>query len=118
VTERVIAFLLIAEAMFGALRLAQVLPRLGFYDALAQLLIVVRGLVCAMEFAGGWMLAERRQNSARFAGLALLASAALTPLDVGLNLAPNDVFPTYRWSVTIGYGVLATAAAWLLFRRQ
>lgn len=111
---RLIAFLLIAESMFGAVRVAGLVPRLGEYDAIAVILILLRGALNAAQFAGGWMLASKRPHPYALAQSALVAAAVLTIFDVGFNLAPTDVYYWLRWRVTLAYIVYAlAAAAWL-----
>jgi hypothetical protein len=107
---RIIAFFLIAESMFGALRLSTLLAQIAIYDALAIALILARGAVNVLQFTGGWLLANRRPAGAVFARWALLAGAVLTIFDVGLQLAPTDIYPWYRWHVTAAYGMYAVAA--------
>src|SRR5512132_3559539 len=97
VLTRLIAFLLIAEALFSALRLATLLSQLGIYDPVAIALIVARGALGALQFTGGWMLATHRPAGPVLARWALAGGAALTVLDVGLRLAPSTVYYWYRW---------------------
>jgi hypothetical protein len=108
---RLIAFLLIAESMFGAVRVAGLVPRLGEYDAIAVIFILLRGVVDAVQFAGGWMLASTRPQGFALAQWGFVAAAGLTVFDVGFNLAPTDIYYWMRWQVTVGYAVYALAAA-------
>ena len=114
VIARAIAFLLIAESMFGALRLSVLLSQLGIYDALAIALILARGAAGVLQFTGGWLLANHRPAGVVFARWALLAGAILTVFDVGLQLAPTSIYHWYRWHVTVAYGVYAAVALWCL----
>lgn len=114
---RLIASCLIAESMFGSLRVASLVPQLAGYDGIAVALILARGGVCAMQFVSGWLLANRRPQGFALAPWALVASAILTPLDVGLGLAPTPFYPWLRWQVTLGYDAYAMAAA-LFVRAQ
>ncbi len=116
VGRRVVAFLLIAEAMFGALRLSSLVGQMGIYDSLAVTIILGRGLLGALQFTGGWLLASNRPAGPAIARWALLAGAAITVLDVGLRLAPTTVYYWYRWQVTAVYAVYALSAAWWLGR--
>jgi hypothetical protein len=111
IVTRILAFLLIAEAMFAGLRLAGLVPQLAAYDAVAVALILARGLLGALQFAGGWMIASRRAQGLVLGQWAFIGGALLTLLDVGLNLAPTDVYPWYRWHVTVAYGLYA-AVGW------
>lgn len=108
---RLLAFLLIAESMFGAVRVAGLVPRLGEYDAIAVILILVRGVVDATQFAGGWMLASKRPQGYALAQWSLVAAAIVTIFDVGFNLAPTDIYYWMRWRVTLAYAAYSLAAA-------
>ena len=114
IAVRVIAFLLIAEALFGALRLSMLLPQLGIYDPVAIALIAVRGTLGALQFAGGWLLANKRPAGPVIARWALIAGAVLTVFDVGLRLAPSSIYYWYRWQVTAAYGLYAVTAIWCI----
>ena len=57
---RLIAFVLIAESMLTAVRVAQLVSQIGVYDGIAVTLIVLRGLLAAVQFMGGWLIAQRR----------------------------------------------------------
>ena len=118
VIVRVLAFCLIAEAMFGALRLSVLLVQLGIYDTLAIALILARGAIGVLQFTGGWLLANHRPPGVVFARWALLAGAVLTIFDVGLQLAPTSIYHWYRWHVTVAYGIYALAAIWCLTLQQ
>ena len=118
VIVRIIAFLLIAESMFGALRLSVLLAQLGIYDALAIGLILARGALGVVQFTGGWLLANHRPAGAMFARWALAGGAILTIFDVGLQLAPTSIYHWYRWQVTGAYAVYALAAIWCLSLRR
>src|SRR5262245_27583027 len=115
VISRLIAFLLIAEALFAALRLATLLPQIGIYDGPVVALIFGRGALGALQFAGGWMLANHRPAGPGLARSALIAGAVLTILDVGLRLALSGVGYWYRWQYSAGYCAYAVAA-WGILR--
>ena len=114
VISRVIAFLLIAESLVGALNFTQLISQIGIYSPLTIALILLRAVLNAFLFVGGWTLANRRPQGPALARYALLASAVLTLFDVGLNLAPTMVYPWWRWQVTAGYGVYAAACTGIL----
>jgi hypothetical protein len=117
VLSRLIAFALIAESLFAALYVANLLPQIGIYDALAIALVFTRGALGALQFTGGWMLANRRPQGTVLARWALVAGAVLTVFDVGFNLAPTSIYPWYRWHVTALYAVYALGAIWVLSRK-
>jgi len=110
VIVRLLAFALIAESLFGGLRVAELISQLGGYDGVAVTLIVLRGLLGALQFMGGWLLASRRPQGLSIAGWAFAGAALITPFDVGMGLAPTSVYPWLRWQVTIAYDVYAVAA--------
>jgi hypothetical protein len=115
---RLLAFLLIAESMLGGLRIAGLLPQLAGHDAVAIILILLRGLLGALQFAGGWMIATRRPTGPAIAQWAFLGGAILTPFDVGLGLAPTPIYAWLRWQVTAAYCVYAVGAAVFLRKHQ
>ncbi len=75
VVVRLLASLLIAESLFGALRVAGLLSRLSGYDNVAVALILARGLLGALQFISGWLLANRRPQGFALAPWAFVASA-------------------------------------------
>jgi hypothetical protein len=114
ILTRLLATLLIAESMFGALRVAGLVPRLAGYDDVAIVLILARGLLGPLQFASGWLLATRRPQGFALAPWALALGAAITVFDVGLGLAPTAVYPWWRWQVTLAYAAYALGAVALL----
>ena len=118
VISRLIAFLLLAESLFGALNFTQLLPQLSIYTPLTIALILLRALVNAFLFVGGWTLANNRPQGPALARYALLTSALLTVFDVGLNLAPSNIYYWFRWQVTAAYCTYAVVASLVLTRAQ
>ena len=59
---RLLAYVLIAESLFGALYVANLLSQIGIYDPLAIALILARGALGALQFISGWMLTNRRPS--------------------------------------------------------
>lgn len=111
---RFLAFLLIAEALFAGARVTQFVPRLGGYDPIAAVLILSRGLLGALQFTAGWLLATRRPPGLALGQAAYVAAAILTAIDVGMGLAPTEVYAWIRWQVTLVYAMYAIAAAMFL----
>jgi hypothetical protein len=114
VISRLIAFCLIAEALFGALNFTQLIPQIVIYTPLTIALILLRAMVNAFLFVGGWTLANRRPQGPALARYALAAGAVLTLFDVGLNLAPTMIYPWWRWQVTAGYFIYAMTCILIL----
>jgi uncharacterized membrane protein len=112
--SRVIAFLLLAESLVGALNFTQLLSQIGIYTPLTIALILLRAVVNAFLFVGGWTLANHRPQGPALARYALIASAVLTVFDVGLNLAPTMVYPWWRWEITGAYSIYAATCTWAL----
>jgi hypothetical protein len=113
---RLIASLLIAESLFTGVRVAGLIPQLSTYDATALALILARGLLGALQFMGGWVLATRRPQGVPIARWGLIGGALLTPLDVGLGLAPTPIYAWLRWQATAVYVAYALGAAVYLGR--
>jgi hypothetical protein len=90
------------------------LPQLGIYDGVAIVLIVARGALGALQFTGGWLVANKRPAGPVIARWALLVGAVLTIFDVGLRLAPSSIYYWYRWQVTAAYGLYAVTAVWCI----
>jgi hypothetical protein len=113
-TCRVIAFVLIAESLFGALYVSNLVPYIASYDIVTAVLIMARGVLGALQFTGGWLLANRRPAGRAIARWALVGGALFMILAVGFNLAPTSIYYWYRWHVTAVYAFYAIAATILL----
>jgi hypothetical protein len=81
-------------------------------------LILSRGLLGVLQFTAGWLLATGRPQGIALGQAAFAAAAVLTVFDVGMGLAPTEVYAWIRWQVTIAYGFYAIAAAIFLRTRQ
>ncbi len=112
----ILAALLIIESLFAGLYVGRLVPALAGHDLSVVAVILARGGVGALQFAAGWMLANRRPPGPALAGWAWLAAAVWTTLAVGLNLAPTMVYPWWRWQVTAAY--CAYAAVGILIVRR
>jgi hypothetical protein len=106
------AVLLSIEGLGSGVWVAGLLPSLPGRNAIAVVLVLARGLVGAMQFAGGWMLLTRRLPASSFAQAAFIASAVLATLESGFRLAPTNLEPTYRWIWVGVYCVYALGMAW------
>ena len=113
---RLLAFLLLAEALFAGVRVAGFVPRLGGYDLIAMTLILARCALGALQFTAGWLLATRRPQGPALGQAAFVGAAVLTVFDVGFGLAPTGVYAWLRWQVTLCYVAYAIAAAVFLKR--
>lgn len=112
-----LAVLLIAEALNTALWIAGLVPVLAAHDALAVVMIVLRGLVGALQLASGSFLIGGRPSASVLAQLALGLSAVLVTFEVGLRFAPTSLDPTYSWPIVVIYWVYALG--WIsVLRRQ
>jgi hypothetical protein len=115
---RLLSFLLIAEAIVNGLGVATLISALPGHDTSVVIFVLLRGLVSALQFAGGWSLAQRRASGLALARTALLVGVILTFFDVGLNLAPTNIPYWYRWHWTATYAGYALAGLWLLHRAR
>ena len=107
VIRRAVAFLLIAESLLTAARMASMLSVLAVYDGIALLLLVLRATLMPLQFAGGWFVASNRPQGPPLAVAALAGGAVLTVFDVGLGLAPSPVYPWWRLHATVAYAIYA-----------
>jgi hypothetical protein len=111
-----IALLLVVEGLSTGLWIARLVPRLSAFDALVVALMVARGLVGAMQLTGGVFLMGRRPAAVPLSQWALIASAALTTLEIGARMAPANVVPGFRWPLVGAYWVYAIGAVLYLRR--
>ena len=118
VIRRAVAFLLIAESLLTAARIASILSVIAVYDGVALLLIVLRALLAPLQFAGGWFVASRRPQGAPLARAALVLGALLTVFDVGMGLAPSPVYPWWRWQATLAYAIYASIGVIVMRRGE
>jgi len=112
--RKLLAILLLGEALRNALWLTALLPSMVWRDFETVVLVAVRAAVSAVEIVGGVLLLENRQRGAALARIALPVSAVLVTLEIGWRLSPSDVDPTFRWWIVAGYWLYAIAASvWL-----
>ncbi len=117
---RMLAALLFLESLAGVFYLSGLISALPGHDASVIGLVILRGVVGALQFAGAWMLFARRPPGVPIARAALVGSMVWTLLAVGFNLAPTGVYPWWRWQFTAAYGfyVLAALGALAIERRK
>jgi len=106
-----IALLLIVEGLSTGLWVARVVTAEGAFGPTATVLMVLRGLVGAVQLTGGVFLLAGRRASMRLSQFALIASALLTTLEIGLRLTPNNLVPSLRWPLVAAYWIYAVGAA-------
>ncbi len=114
--RRLLGFVLLLEAALAALATLRAVPSLPGYDAIANIVILARAAVGALQLAGGLMLVERKPPGPALARAALLASAVVTMLVVGLRLAPSDVYYWIRWQFVASYWAYVLVGIWILRR--
>ena len=103
------AVLLLGEAGLTAVWLSGQLSVLGIYGSVELLMTGLRAVVAALLCAAGFMWIRGRTSAPAFTCVALLSSAVLLTLTLGLGLAPTSVFPAFRWPVVMGYWTYALA---------
>jgi hypothetical protein len=111
-----IALLLVVEGLSTGLWIARLVPRLSGFDAFVVVLMVMRGLVGAMQLTGGVFLLGRRAAAVTLSRWALIASAILTTLEIGERLAPSGLVPSLRWPLVGAYWIYALGAVAYLGR--
>jgi len=111
---RLLAFLLIAEGVSTLFWLVMLLPSLGWRDRASVAVIVLRGLIGALQLVSGWGLASRTASAPALARFALGISAALLVIEIGFRVSPSNLDPTYRWPLVLAYAVYALVAIFVL----
>lgn len=114
---RLLAFLLIAEGVSTLFWLVMLLPSLGWRDRSSVAVIIVRGVIGALQLVSGWGLASRSASAPTLARWALGLSAALLALEIGFRLSPSNLDPTYRWPLVWAYASYAFVAIVILRRK-
>jgi hypothetical protein len=112
-----LALLLIVEGLSTGLWIARLVPRLSGQDAVVVGLLAIRGLVGAMQLAGGVFLMGRREAAVTLSQWALIASATLTTFEIGERMAPTHLVPSLRWPLVCAYWVYALSAGMYLRSR-
>ena len=111
---RIAAFLLIAEGLLDVLWLANIVPVIAAHGPLTIVLLIARSLVAAALLMSGWLILGGRPPAGAIARGALLASALLMTLEIGLRLAPSNLDPTFGWPLVIVYWIYTIALRWYL----
>jgi hypothetical protein len=106
---KLLAVLLLAEAVRTAFWIAELLPSLGWRGHWILLLVLARAGVGALQIASTVLLFDASARGVRLAQIALISSAVLLTLEIGLRLAPSDVDPSFRWWIVGAYWVYAGA---------
>ena len=114
----IVSGLLILEGVRSGLWIAALLPSLGVRDRTTVVLVCLRAAASAIQMVSGVLLRLGRMSAPALARTALLASAVLMPLELGLRLVPTNMDPTYRWWLVAAYGVYAGSAIWYLGRAR
>jgi hypothetical protein len=107
--SRVLSALFLIESLLAALYLSQLISALPGHDADVIAVILLRGVVGALQFTAGWLLAARRPAGTFVARLAVVSAALWILIAVGFNRAPTDVYEWFRWQATAAYGLYAAA---------
>ena len=113
-----LATLFFLESLGAVLYLSRLISALPGHDALVVVLILLRGVIGALQFMAGWMLAARRPPGVVLAQWAVVGSAVWVLLAVGFNLAPTDIYPWWRWQAASAYGLYAVVMLVILDRRS
>jgi hypothetical protein len=112
--RKLIATLLRIEALLNALHVAGLLSALPGHSWSAVTLILARGGLGALQYAGGRRLHNDDPGGRTLATIALVSAAALLTLDLGFNLAPMPIYPWWRWQAVAIYWTYALLAAAVL----
>ncbi|MEO8070285.1 MAG: hypothetical protein ABI652_02710 [Acidobacteriota bacterium] len=108
--------LLAIDGLLTELWVAGHVSTIAAYSPAPLLLMAASAIVGAAQFAGARMVIARRPAGPVLAQYALAGSALLMVLELGLGLAPSNLFPSLKWPVVCVYLVYATLAIWGLRR--
>jgi hypothetical protein len=106
-TLRLPGFLLIAEGVYTLFWLVQLLPSLGWRNGASVALIAARAIAGAIQLSTGWGLSSRRPSALSIAPWIFASSAALLTIELGGQLTPTNLDPTFRWPVVVAYWIYA-----------
>jgi hypothetical protein len=107
----VIAALLALEGLSTGVAVVSRVQALAIYPPLTVALILARAGIGIAQFGSAWMLVTNQDAGRVFARVVLLTSACLVTLELGLDLAPSNLFPAYHRPAVIAYWIYALAAA-------
>jgi len=112
----VFAVMLMLEGFSSGMRLLQFIPVFVVYSWFTVTLLLVRGGVGVLQFAGGWSLLQKAPVGPRLGRTALVVSAVLTMFEIGFRMTPTSLFPSYRWPFVAAYWLYALVGVWVLKR--
>jgi hypothetical protein len=112
--SRLLALAFLWETLRTAAWLGRILSLAPVYDAPVFVLAGARAMVATVQISAAWMLWRGAPPGRRFAQTAVLLSALLLTLEVGVGLAPSSVPPGQRVLVVAAYGAYAIVVTWLL----
>lgn len=110
------SILLILEGLASGVWVAGLLSALPGHSAFTIVLILIRGLVGAVQFMSGWLLLTGRLPAVVLAQGALLAGGVMATLETGFRLVPTNGDPTYRWVLVGTYWLYALGMSWYIGR--
>lgn len=103
--------------LIGVDRLARFVDLAGAYDATVWALTLARGLATALTGAAAYSLIQQRPPARALARLAVLVSALLLTLELGVGLAPNSLTPGTQGPIVGAYWVYAVVVIFVLRER-
>jgi hypothetical protein len=116
VLKKLPAACLLLEGALTVIWLTSLLSTLSVYSGLTLAVIAARGVVGALQLTSGWWLLAARLVAPALAIAAVVASALLTVVEVGLRLSPSNLDPTFRWPFVAVYLLYCALVIWLLTR--
>jgi hypothetical protein len=109
-----VAIGLAIEVLRQASWLSRIVSLLAIYDAVVWAMIGARALVTALQAAAVLAIWQRAPAGPVLGQWALVVSAGLIVLEVGLGLTPSSVTPGLRWPWVGAYAVYAGLSIVLL----
>jgi hypothetical protein len=106
---------LCVDGIAGGLRVAHLLVELPGRDAVFAVALMARMIASALGIGSGWWLLRKHPQGRALAPVALIASAALSTVDLVWAVTPSHLFPTWR-GPAVGVGWI-WAIGWTLLLR-
>ena len=112
----VLAILLLFDGLTSGALASQYVSTISVRGAVFDLTLVARVVVSGLSVVCGWLILRRRPQGVALAPLALMASAALTTVEVGLDVLPPMLSPAWRWPAIAAAWIYALGWSWYVRR--
>ena len=111
-----LTLLLALEALNALLWASRIVSAAAAYDAVVLVMVALRVAVAALQLVSARLLSTRALPGVTLSRLAVILSAGLLVLELGVRLSPSSVLPGLRLPIVVGYALYAAAAVVALNR--